>query len=280
MSVPLHGAWVDSPPSEVLKPAWWAEYRALGFQTAALMIESFKDGLDERWTDHEIAHAGVLARSADVELVLTFVPEPKRKYLTEFERRAPALCTLAGAAGLDMDVEGNWLVREVEGFENLPEAGVELVKIVRRFSRKLDVRLEGSTFTFHGENGPRAALAPLLDRWLPQAYAVRHRKDGTGQEILVPWEDRLGPAQMPHTTLDRALLIPGVKESHPRLGCGLAAYDQTWPGHDPEEAMQVAYDAAKAYLPVEIRWWSTKWILGPRANPYAARFLRRLNGTA
>ena len=28
------------------------------------------------------------------------------------------------------------------------------------------------------------------------------------------------------------------------IGCGLAAYDQTWPGHTPEEAMQKAYDQA------------------------------------
>ena len=167
-----YGAWVDSPPFEVLKVAWWQEFKGLGFSTAAIMVETFRDGLDERWEDDQIAHAGVLARQHDIELVLTFMPEPRRDYLVEYERRAPVLCELSVAAGLDSDLEGNWLPRLVEGFRDLTEAGVELVRIQRTFSRKLDIRLEADTFPFHGENSAQARVAPYVDRVYPQSNAT------------------------------------------------------------------------------------------------------------
>ena len=273
-----YGAWVDSPPFEVLKVAWWQEFKGLGFSTAAIMVETFRDGLDERWEDDQIAHAGVLARQHDIELVLTFMPEPRRDYLVEYERRAPVLCELSVAAGLDSDLEGNWLPRLVEGFRDLTEAGVELVRIQRTFSRKLDIRLEADTFPFHGENSAQARVAPYVDRVYPQGYSVRRRKDGTGKEILVDWDDRFGPNLMPRVTLDRTLQVPGVRDgTGPKLAIGLAAYDQNFEGgHTPEEAMRVARAAALVYKPVETRYWSTKHILGPRANPYARRFFREL----
>ena len=40
--------------------------------------------------------------------------------------------------------------------------------------------------------------------------------------------------------------------------------------------MRVAYDAALQYDPVEVRFWSSKWILGIRSNGYASRFIKSL----
>lgn len=274
MSAVLHGAWIDSRPEDVLKPSWWAAFRELGFSTAAIMVESFHDGLDLRWTDDQLAHAGVLARSADVELVLTFCLEPRRGYLAEFERRAPALCEMSGAAAIDSDVESQWMPRQVEGFEDLDHATEEAVKILRGFSSRLDIRLEGDTFAMHSENGPGSRLLKLMDRVLPQAYSVRNRKDGTGSPYLVEWEDRFGPKLMPKITLDRTLQIPGVRTGHPKLCIGLAAYDQKWPGHSEVEAMRTAYDAALTYKPTEIRWWSSRWIF---SNDYAKAFFKSLH---
>ena len=273
----LFGAWVDSPPSEVLVPSWWAAYRELGFSSAAIMVESHDEGLDLRWSDDQLAHAGVLARSADVELALTYWPEPNKAWLEAWERHAPAIAATCGATAVDADAEGNWSAKRLEGFADLGEAAVELNRIFRGWARTLDVRLDFTTYTYHNENGPRARLAPLADRVYGQAYAVRHRKDGTGQPFLVDWDDALGPSLMPKVTLERSLLVPGVgSPSGPLLCCGLAAYDQTWPDHTPVEAMKTALDSALTFDPFEIRWWSTKHILGPRANGYAAAFFRSL----
>ncbi len=274
----LFSTWVDSPPHEVLVPSWWAAYRALGFGAAAVMVESHDEGLDLRWSDDQLAHAGVLARAADVELALTYWPEPSRTWLATWERHAPAVAAMCGATAIDADAEGNWSPARLEGFDDLGEAAVELNGIFRGWARKLDVRLDFTTFPFHAENGPRARLAPLADRIYGQAYAVRNRKDGTGQPFLVDWDDKLGPHLMPHTTLERSLLVPGVgTPAGPLLCCGLAAYDQAgWPGHTAAEAMKAALDSALTFHPFEIRWWSSKHILGPRANAYTAPFFRSL----
>ena len=272
------GAWIDSPPVEVLKPSWWAQFRELGFSTGAIMVETFREGLDERWKDDQIAHAGVLARMADVELVLTFCPEPKVSYLNEFERRAPALCEMSGAAALDSDAEGNFLKSKLEGYPSLEAAATDYVSIIRKFSRTLDIRLELDTYPFHQENSANAKLAPLCDRIYAQAYSVRKREDGTGQEILVDWDDRFGPELMAKITLDRTLQIPGVKDrTGPQLCVGAAAYDQSgWPGKTAHEAMKTALDAMLIYKPIEVRYWSTRHIFGPRANSYAVPFFRSL----
>jgi hypothetical protein len=82
---------------------------------------------------------------------------------------------------------------------------------------------------------------------------------------------------MQKLTMDKAKTVPGVgTPSGPRLSCGLAAYDQVWPGKSGEAAMQAAWDAAMQHNPIEIRYWSSKWVFGSRRNGYASRFLRSL----
>jgi hypothetical protein len=270
------GAWVDSRKEDVLQPFWWSRFREYGFSTASIMVETTRAGLDEKWKDHELAQAGILARAADVELVLCFWPEPDTEYLAELERRAPALCDLSGAAAVDLDAEGNWVRSKLKGFVNLEAAAVALEGLVRRWARTRDIRLELSTYPFHSENSYKAVLAPRVDRIYPQAYSVAKRKDGTGIEAAVPWDDRFGPGQMQHLTLERAKQVPGVgMPAGPVVCIGLAAYDQRFAGHSPEEAMEVAYETAKGYNPLEVRYWSTKHIWGPAANPYAAEFFKK-----
>jgi hypothetical protein len=65
-----------------------------------------------------------------------------------------------------------------------------------------------------------------------------------------------------------------------QVGCGLAAYDQTWPGHTPEEAMQKAWDQALAEGCKEIRFWSSEWLIdeefshgGNKGNEYSGPWL-------
>jgi len=60
------------------------------------------------------------------------------------------------------------------------------------------------------------------------------------------------------------------------VGCGLAAYDQSFPGYSSEEAMQAAYDQAIGEGAKEIRFWSSEWLIddmGNKGNSYSGPWL-------
>jgi len=66
------------------------------------------------------------------------------------------------------------------------------------------------------------------------------------------------------------------------IGCGLAAYDQTWPGHTPEEALDKAFDQAVEEGCKEIRFWSSEWLIpeelshgGNKGNDYSGAWLEQ-----
>ena len=92
-----------------------------------------------------------------------------------------------------------------------------------------------------------------------QVYSVRHRDSG-----LIGWSHRHGPGRMQRAGLARALDVPGVADGRPLLGAGLAIWDQMWPGHEPGEALELAFDAAVDVC--EARLWSSKWIVGHLAE--------------
>jgi len=262
------GIWLDDPVTNILKAAYWNELKRLGFSTAALMLEGVGNGFDPKYSIADLEKIGKLARERDIEIVLTCWPQPTVSYLDEFEADIGKYLVACGASGLECDLESNWTTRQVDGFDNLDLAGDRLVEILLGIRTKYDVRIEATTFTEHSENSIRADVASHVDRLLPQAYSVRHRSSG---EIL--WDGPYGPDNMQVRTLDRALQVPGVQ----KLSCGLAAYDQVWPGKTGEEAMQRAYEAALRYNPEEIRLWSSKWVLGIKKNGYAARWCLGLN---
>jgi hypothetical protein len=265
-----HGLWIDDAPRLLDRDDYWRSFRDLGFTTAAVMLETVTTGFDPKFTLVELSRLGERLRAADVELVLTVWPEPRVLYLQQLVERLPALLHASRAVGLEFDTESNYTPRRLQGFKSMDEASDALMKVVTKF-REIRVRSELTTFTMHGENSRHATLADDVDVLLPQAYSVRNREDAKGKPFLVPWDHQYGPGGMQRLTLDRARQVP-TKDGRPMVACGLAAYDQSWPGRKPEDAMRVAYDAALKYGPEEVRWWSSKWVIGARAQPYAARF--------
>lgn len=258
------GMWLDDPASDIKKAPFWNELKRHGITTAAIMLEGVGNGFDPKFTIADLQKIGQLARERDIEIVLTCWPQPNKSYLDEFEAEIGKYLVACGAAGLECDLESNWTTRQVVGFPNLDKAGDYLVAILQRVSAAHDVRIEATTFTGHAENSERADVASHVHRLLPQAYSVRNRTEGE-----IEWDGRLGPGKMQVLTLDNALKVPGDQ----KLSCGLAAYDQVFPGHTGEEAMQVAYEAALKYKPEEIRLWSSKWVIGVKKNGYASRWL-------
>lgn len=66
------------------------------------------------------------------------------------------------------------------------------------------------------------------------------------------------------------------------VGCGLAAYDQSWPGHTTDEALQKAWDTALAEGCKELRFWSSEWLVseklangGNKGNTYSGPWLAK-----
>lgn len=259
------GLWIDDPLRKVLQPSYWDSVVEHNVQVAALMIEDVGKGFDLSYKVDSLVLIRNMAFARDIELVLTTWPEPRRRYMEEFRQEIPKLLEASGASALEFDTEGNWKKNRVRGFKNLTSAGEHLVKMVKGISRESAVRLELTTYPYHVENSRAAELAPHVHRLLPQAYSVRNRSTGK-----VPWDTRFAPGGMQCLTLDRA------RQVGPKLSCGLAAYDQTWPKHSGEEAMRTAWEAAMKYNPLEIRFWSSKWVLGIRRNGYASRFLKSL----
>lgn len=277
MTKPTHGIWIDDPVRDVLGGAFWDKLVEHKLTTAAIMLEGLGKGFDPNYKVETLEKIRELAFARDIEIVLTVWPEPNDVYLKEFEAEIGPMLTAAGASGLEFDAEGNWLPIKVKGFGNIDEAGDELVKVVQRVSAAHDVRSELTTYPFHTENSKTADVALHADRLLPQAYSVRKRTDSKGKDLLIDWDGGYGPGKMQRLTLDRAKMVRGVgTTAGPLISCGLAAYDQVWPGKKGEDAMRIAYDAACAYEPVEIRWWSSKWVFGILANGYASRFLKSL----
>lgn len=268
------GIWIDDPVRDVLKPEFWDTMVAHDLSTGAIMVERLGNGFDEIYTSDTLKKIRDLANKRDIELVLTVWPEPNKGWMDEFEQKMPGMLEAAGAAGLEFDLEGNWLKKSVVGFPSLDKAGDAFVSLFQRVAGSVDVRTEVTTYPFHLENSKSADVAQHADRLLPQAYSVRNRSDGD-----VAWDGNYGPGSMQKITFDRAMQVPGVGTTGgPLISCGLAAYDQVWPGKTGEEAMRKAWDTAAAYEPVEIRFWSSKWVFGVHKNGYASRFLMSMAG--
>lgn len=263
------GLWIDDSAASLRNAKFWDEIERHGFKTAALMLEGYEGGWNPKYSLSALEQAKNMAFRRDIEIVLTVWPEPAVAYLNDFEKKIGDYLDASGAAGLEFDAEGNWLPKRVRGFKNLDLAGDRLVEIFREIQQKHKVRTELTTYPYHAENSAKADIAVACNRLLPQAYSVRSRTEGA-----IEWDDNFGPGRMQRFTLDRALMVPGDQG----LSCGLAAYDQTWPGKRGEEAMRVAYAAALKYKPLELRYWSSKWVLGHRKNGYASRFFLNLKG--
>jgi hypothetical protein len=204
-----------------------------------------------------------------MDIVLTTWPRPSKSLIASFASELPAMLTASGATGLEVDTEGNWLDSKLDGYASMSDAAKALLDTLRSLAQPNKARLELTTYPFHPENGNEALVAPHMDRLFPQAYSVANRRNGP-----IAWTDPEGPGRLQDSSAKRARTIAGVSAGRPGLAMGLPAYDQTFAGHTVAEAMQVALDAAIALQVSEVRYWSSKWVIGPmRGEGPVAKFL-------
>lgn len=265
--------WIDDGPIKMLKPDYWDVAKELGFKAAAFMIDTSNKGWDTSWTPKKYEKVGKLASDRGIKLITTIWPEPNKPYFAVAIQQLPDLLKAAGCHILESDMEFNWRV-ERNTFKTWNDANDEFLKFLDKVREQIpNLETELTTFTAHAENGKAAKAAPRVDRLVVQAYGIRKRPDGD----LIPWDHVYSAGKMQTYTLDRTILVPGVKNGKPRVSVGLPAWDQSWPAHTEKEAMQVAREACLNYPHVKIeslRYWSSKWIFGARKSSYAYNFLK------
>jgi hypothetical protein len=288
------GLWVDDPPSHVAKPAYFDKLQAHNIDLIDIMVDTVRPGWDPKRGINArfLSRVSKLAEARNIDVALTIWPEPVRKTIDDMVKHVPALIEAAGAVELCSDTESNYHPRRTKGFRSrggrtgFDLAGDYLVDGLREIKSRFNppIIISQSTFTSHTENGRAADVAPHMDLVLNQAYGVRNRNKknpATGKYDLgwkVPWDHSYGPGRMVHTTLDRTEQIPGVLEGKIELGAGLPAYDQKWPRHSVAEAMAMSLNAATDRNVSQVRYWSSKWIVGVKSdgNKAVSRFMRSL----
>jgi hypothetical protein len=270
------GCWIDDSPNIVVQKKYFDELQRIGIGSVAVMINKSTTPLRAKtwslnWNTSQLAKLGLLAKARDIEVVLTTWPLPTKASLDAMKADMPGFMQAAQAVAFEVDTESNWTVKRLnkKDFPTLDDAAKAFAAMMRA-SIPAKGRLELTTFAEHGENGVKATLAPLVDRLLPQAYSVSKQPGGQ----LVDWsKSRYSPGKMQDFTLGRTATVPGAG-SQLEVGCGLAAYGQRWKGHTEAEAMELAFRRAVAHGCAEIRFWSSKWILGAKKNGYAASFIQ------
>ena len=285
------GLWIDDPPMHVAKRSYFDKLRAHGVTVIAVMLDTSRKGWDPKYTPARLDKLAKLCAEYGIELVLTTWPDPVKREIAKAARDMRVFIDATGATGWEIDTEFNWKGSRVQGFRRqggrsaIDLAGDALVDSMLAVKAATGCRLELTTFTSHTENGRAADVAPYMDRLIPQAYSVRHRnrrnpKTRKREKWNVPYTHVYGPGKMQDHTLGRTLVVPGVEAGKIEMAAGLAAYDQRFPGKTIADAMSDAYDAAAGHGVREVRYWSSKWVVGikskSRSQREVARFVRSL----
>jgi len=269
--------WLDCAPKKIMTKEYFEELSALGISNVAFMINEMntRKGLDPwsvRWGYEHLKKATDLAAEHNIGSTLTIWPQPNKSVIDASMKDIEGMIILPGVEALEIDTEGNWRDWALDGFKSMKEAGKYLA-IKMRAACELNghAHTELTTYPSHEENSPYAVIAKFMDVLLPQCYSIRNRE---GRPTPVPWNHRYGPGRMQDWGMARAALVPGKRQ---HLACGLAAWDQAgWEEKLPEEAMEMAFKAAIASGVKEVRFWSSKFIVGNRSNGYSKSFCENI----
>ncbi len=260
------GVWIDDAARQVLTDDYVTSVKSTGFSTVAIMVNRSNTRADEPdwsllWTADEYAEAASRFQAAGVEVVFTAWPRPRKSQIDQMCAFVGELLSRTGARGFEVDTEGNWTDARRQDFASLAEAGTYLGRQMRAAAPS-GTRLELTTYPYHPEFAKSPTIAQYVDVLLPQAYSVHRAGNG--------WDAASGPGSLQHTALSLARKIPGKE-----IICGLAAYRQDYPGHTAAEAMSRALETARAEGLRNVRYWSSKWIVGHMRNDYSAAFIAR-----
>jgi hypothetical protein len=281
------GVWGDDAPSRMAKDSYANKLQQLKITRVALMmnyanVSRSAEPWDLRWNDkgEEGWHDDIIARIADkyekrgIRLILTTWPQPSKDQMDAMFVDMVSLMKITRAVAFEVDVEGNWHTRHMDGsFKSMDAAGAYLVRGMVAVNDEvgLGAITESTTFGHHAELGRFPTVTQRTDKACVQGYSVSPRQNGP-----VGWNDKLGPGGHQRWIYQRAKAAGA-----PKVCMGLAAWKQSgFKNRSPQEAMQRAWDVTRKLEDVdEVRFWSSKWILGSQSKktPYAAKFIRSMH---
>lgn len=267
------GLWISHPPGHVLAPGYLEQVRELGVRTVAVMVDTMVPGWDPQWTDRQVHHLAARCLQRDLELIITCWPDPSEAGIDRMIVDIDRWCRY-GAAGVEVDIEGGWYVRDGGRRRLHPRydaASAYLVTRLREIAGARQVRTELTTHTGHREITVRAQVTPHVHRLALQLYSV-YRSHG----VTYAWDHpSRGPGRAQRRGVQLARRVPEVASERVRLTAGLAAWGQSWPGHSLREAVSTALAAALEAHPVEVRYWDSRAVLGrPVAEVIEAEWSR------
>lgn len=267
------GMWVDDSPKTVLETDFLALAKELGIWNLALMVNKSNKKEDQppwelRWKLDDIVAVATVAATMEMTITLTVWPRPSKDQFDEMFTALAPLDKMPALVAIEVATEANWDERYLEGFETMAHAGFHLAKRMHHFAKESGARLELTTFPTHPECGLDGVVSKFMDTVVVQGYSVRHLERDT-EVWEVPWDHQYGPGQMQSWALGRAIHVPHV----PALACGIATWDQVWPGYTPEAALDKAVRTAAACGAQEIRLKSSKWVVGECAQDFCQKYL-------
>lgn len=265
--LPCLELWIDDPPSLVKDPGYWARLREHGVMNVALMVDTTKPGFDAVYKPRDLEAILPLALDADIGLVATDWPEPD---MDKIDRACEFLdrdILPFGFTALEGDHEGLWKDSKCRGFTTLDGAAAYFAGRRRELAAKHDIRLELTTHTGHKEASKSAFLSRLLDRDYFQLYSTE--SDWQGQKVA--FDGPRGPGRLQEEFLEDVVeYIPELKKGAVQLAAGFPLWDQKWPAHTVEEALERAVEPLchehEGVRVVAIRGWSSKWLLGVQSD--------------
>lgn len=194
------------------------------------------------------------AKAEGLKAIATFYVYPRRTEIEQLTNPSDGIVKRlldAGAESIEYDLEGQWSKHPACGYANHADALKGLIERTRALRPGLSVGITTHTGRFPDERIDFGTA----DYISLQAYSTC--KPGDCPE----WNAHDGPGKKQ----ERALKALSTFKKPSIIG--LAAYQQSWPGHSINEAMARSRDAAMARIggsdipTLGISYWSSRWIL-------------------
>lgn len=252
-----HGLYWDDGRSWTLNhwPTLVPKLKSLGIDHVVVNVngsEAAKNNrADGRWTAEQLRQLRVPG-GPDIHAMVW--ASPTRAFAIDFDRYCQSL-RKAGIRVVELDVERDAWGLAPAGYRSHADAAAELLRIARKHGLTIGVTMIPSRMyaEFHG-----------ADYVSVQAYS----KYNSGQENHGP-TGYYGPGQMQERAYRAAL------SARMPMVTALAAYDQKWPALDGLAGMTIAYQAAVQRSRC-VRWWSSKWVVGSRAQADVQAHIRAM----
>lgn len=194
------------------------------------------------------------AKSDGLKVIVTFYIYPRIteiEFLTNSASGVVKQLLDAGAESVEYDLEGQWSKHPACGYATHADALKALVERTRALRSGVSIGITTHT----GRFPDKKIDFGMADYLSLQAYSTCKPGD------CPDWSSSDGPGKKQ----EKALKALSAFEKPSIIG--LAAYQQSWPGHTINEAMASALDASIIHIngdnspTIGVSYWSSRWIL-------------------